>query len=65
MQTSELQRLIDELKIGVRSHIYILLGIHDHYVLTKVAVDSIEYYDSLNLPLTDVWNGTDHSLTEE
>ena len=49
----------------MKQYIYVLLGVLDHYVLTKVSKNEISYYDSSNISLRDVWNGTDLSITED
>ena len=34
-------------------------------MLTKITKTSISYYDSLNISLRDIWNGTEESITEQ
>ncbi len=57
--------MFDELNSGLKKHIFVLLGVHTHYVLTKITKTKISYYDSLNNSLRDVMNGTEECLTEE
>jgi hypothetical protein len=42
------------------THIYLLLGVVDHYVLLRVTKDKIDFYDSNNTSLRDIMNGTYH-----
>ncbi len=42
-----------------------VLGVHTHYVLTRITKQEIIFYDSLNTSLRDIWNGTEDHITEE
>lgn len=44
------------------THIYILLGVVDHFVLLQVTKSKIDFYDSNNTSLRDIMNGTFNQL---
>ena len=58
-QNEELQQLFNDLNSGKKDHIYVILGVHVHYVLVKITKTSISFYDSLHNSITDIWNGTE------
>lgn len=36
VQNEDLQKLFDELNSGHKKHIFVVMGVHTHYVLTKI-----------------------------
>lgn len=50
---------------GQRPYIYVVLGVHSHYTLAKIAKGEVQYYDSMNISLRDVWNGTEECMSQD